>query len=351
MALIGFRSTTVADESAILAVLQEAFGMPSASPMLDSRHLHWKYWEPHEGWRGSRSYVLTKDERIVAHAAVVPATCAWGTNRIDILHVVDWAARPDARGAGAAMMQHLGKLADAIFTSNGSTMAFQLLPFMGFKESTTTVTDYVRPVRPWLYLRELGTHVSWRLAARCLRNAFWAVRAPSGTRDTRRAREISAEELATARIPWPMPKYGSAVLQRPSSVMSYWLRCPAVPMKLYAVETGSNVEGYFVLAFAPGQARIVDCWLDCDAPSGWDALVSLAVEQARRHAEVAEVTATSSEPLLTHALERCGFHARFSRPLFVRAASGVRLPDVAIRAQMLDSDAAYLHNGMRHFLA
>jgi hypothetical protein len=349
VALIGFRSTTVADESAILAVLQEAHGMPSASPMLDSRHLYWKYWEPHEGWRGSRSYVLTKDERIVAHAAVVPATCVWGTNRIDILHVIDWAARPDARGAGAAIMQHLGKLADAIFTSNGSAMALQLLPFMGFKESTTTVTDYVRPVRPWLYLREIGAHVSWRVTARRVRRALWAVRTPSRPRDTRRTREINAEEVATAGIPWPTPKYGSAVLQRPWSVMSYWLRCPAVPMKLYAVEAGSNVEGYFVLAFAPGQARIVDCWLDCDVPSGWDALVSLAVEQARQHEEVAEVAATSSEPLLSQALERCGFRALVSRPLFVRAASAVRLPDVAVRVQMLDDDAAYLHSGVRDF--
>jgi hypothetical protein len=349
MAQIGFRSTTVADESAILAVLQEAHGMSSASPMLDSRHVHWKYWEPHEGWRGSRSYVLTKDERIVAHAAVVPATCVWGTNRIDILHVIDWAARPDARGAGAAIMQHLGKLADAIFTSNGSTMALQLLPFMGFKASTTTVTDYVRPVRPWLYLREIGAHGGWRLAARRFRRALWAVGAPSRPHGTRRAREISADELASAGIPWPMPKYGSAVLQRPESVMSYWLRCPAVPMKLFAVEAGSNVEGYFVLAFAPGQARIVDCWLDSDAPSGWDALVSLAVEQARKHEEVAEVAATSSEPLLSHALERCGFHALVSRPLFVRATGAVQLPDVAVRVQMLDDDSAYLHSGARDF--
>jgi hypothetical protein len=122
-------------------------------------------------------------------------------------------------------------------------------------------------------------------------------------------------------------------------------------MELYAVEKGRDAEGYFVLAFAPGQARLVDCWLDCDAPSGWEALVHLAVDEARRHEGVAEVVAICSEPLLAGALQRCGFHTRYSRPLFLRAASGVRVPDLGIRIQMLDDDAAYLHSGSKRFWA
>jgi hypothetical protein len=350
MARIGFRSTTVADESAILALLQEAQGMPPGYPMFEHRHLYWKYWEPHAGWQGSRSYVLTKDDRIVAHAAVVPAVCTWGSDRINTLHVIDWAARPDARGAGVTLMQHIGTLADAIVTSGGSDMALQLLPFMGFEKSNTIVTGYARPIRPLLYLTGVDD-LRWRLVARCFRNVLWALRAPSSDDQSRRARPIGAEEVAATPIPWPVPKYGTAVLERTSAVMSYWLHCPAVPMELYAVEKDRAAEGYFVLAFAPGQARLVDCWLDCDAPSGWEALVHLAVEQARRHAGVAEVAAICSEPLLGGALQRCGFHARYSRPLFLRAASGVRVPDVRVRIQMLDDDAAYLHSGSKRFWA
>jgi len=52
-----------------------------------------------------------------------------------------------------------------------------------------------------------------------------------------------------------------------------------------------------------------------------------------------EVAAICSEPLLAAALQRCGFHARASQPLLVRA-SGVRLPAAGIRIRMLDDDSA-----------
>jgi hypothetical protein len=156
----------------------------------------------------------------------------------------------------------------------------RLLPFIGFAQSNTVVTMYARPLRPLLYL--YGTQCPrWRLAARCLRNAIWALRAPARATGSWRARRVPTEQVAAAAIPWPAPKRGTAVLERSASVMSYWLQCPAAPMELYAVEDGSGTAGYFVLALAPGQARLADCWLDSDAPAAWEALVQLAVAQAR----------------------------------------------------------------------
>jgi hypothetical protein len=347
MARIGFRSTTPADESAIVALLREAHGIPSAAnPALEHRHMHWKCWQPHEGWQGSRSYVLTKDERIVAHGTVVPAVCAWERERINMLHVIDWAARAEVRGAGAAVMEHIGKLTDVIATSSGSAQARPLLPFIGFKESKTVVTGYARPIRPWVYLTASDAH-RWRRAARCLRAALWALRAPTHTDGSWQARRISAEEIASSAIPWPAPKPGSAVLERKPAVMSYLLQCPAVAMELYAVgrEVTGKPEGYFVLAFSRAQARLVDCWVDSESLSGWTALVSLAVRQAEQHAGVGEIAVTCSEPLLAAALRHCGFHARFSRSLSVRATGGARLPECTVRIQMIDDDQAYLNGG------
>ncbi|MBV8341239.1 MAG: GNAT family N-acetyltransferase, partial [Gammaproteobacteria bacterium] len=128
MAPIGFRSTTVADESAIRALLQQAHGFASADPTLEHRHLCWKYWEPRAGWEGSRSYILTRGGEIVAHAALVPAVCSFGNERLQVLHVIDWAARAQARGAGNALMQHIATLGDAIVTASGSEQAWPLLP-------------------------------------------------------------------------------------------------------------------------------------------------------------------------------------------------------------------------------
>jgi hypothetical protein len=111
MVRIDFRSTTVADESAIRALLQQAHGAARAHPMFERRHLQWKYWQPRQGWQGSRSYVLTRNGEIIAHAAVVPAVCSSVTDRLKLLHVIDWAASADTRGAGNTLMQHIGTLA------------------------------------------------------------------------------------------------------------------------------------------------------------------------------------------------------------------------------------------------
>jgi hypothetical protein len=350
MARITFRSTTLADEPALRALLQEAHGLGPGTPMFEGSLLYWKYWQPCAGWSGSRSYVLTRDELIVAHAAIVPAVCNFGNDRLNVLHVIDWAARTQARGAGNTLMQHIGTLADAIVTSDGGAEALRLLPFLGFANSSTVVSQYARPIRPLLYLTGADAP-RWRRVARCVRNTLWALRAPSATQHARRARPLAAAEVAAAAIPWPAPKYGTAVLERSAPRMLYWLQCPATPMELCAVEHGSAVEGYFVLAYAPGQARLADCWLDSGEPQAWEALVQLAVRQAARHTDVAELVAMSSEPLLAGALERCGFHTRGSRPLLVRATNGVRLPPTGIRVQMLDNDAAYRHNGSRLFWA
>ena len=350
MARISFRSTTVADEPALRGLLQEAHTLAPGAPMFEASLLYWKYWQPRAGWPGSRSYVLTRDELILAHAAIVPAVCNFGSHRLNVLHVIDWAARPQARGAGKTLMQHIGTLADAIVTSDGGAEALRLLPHLGFANSNTVVSQYARPIRPLLYLTGADAP-RWRRAARCVRNTLWVLRTPSVQQHARRARPLAAAEVATSAIPWPTPKYGSAVLERSAPGMLYWLQCPATPMELCAVEHGAEVEGYFLLAYAPGQVRLADCWLDSGEPEAWQALVQLAVQQAARHSDVAEMVAMSSEPLLAGALERCGFHARGSRPLLVRARNGVRLPSTGIRVQMLDNDAAYRHDGSRLFWA
>ncbi len=350
MARIGFRSTTLTDERAIRALLQHAHGIAQDHPMFAPRHLYWKYWQPRAGWQGSRSYVLTRDEEIIAHAAVVPAVCTWGTGRLELLHVIDWAARPEARGAGNTLMRHIGTLADAIATSDGGEEALRLLPFMGFRQSNTVVTQYARPLRPLLYL-EGSQAPRWRRAARCLRNSFWALRAPSVEPGSRRARQVSASELPALSVPWPVPRDGTAVLERSLELMRYWLDCPAAPMEFYRLENGALVEGYFVLAFAPGQARLADCWVDSAQPAAWRAMVQLAVQRAARQEGIAEIATISSDPLLGSALEQCGFHPRAVRPLYVRAAPDAQLPPAGIRIQMIDDDGAYRHDGTKVFWA
>jgi hypothetical protein len=350
MTPLQFRSTTSADESAIARFLQEAFDMNAAHPMLERRHMRWKYWEERDDWPGSRSYILANGEEILAHAAVIPGTCTWGQHRIRLLQVIDWAAKSGSVGTGMALMKRLGSLADGIVAVDGSEITLELLPVVGFKEHGTVVTSYVRPIRPLVRLTA-ASNLSWRLAPQVLRSVFWTMGAPLSSDKLWQSRRIRCDAIADASIPWPTSNSRIAVFERTAALISYMLRCPAACMELYAVEKEGRVRGYFLLAFVLAQARLIDCWVESDELSEWRAAVCLAVRQAKCANSIAEVVSFCSDPRLSDALLRSGFHARTARPLLLRAATGTRVPDVTIRFLMFENDAAYLHNGSNNFWA
>jgi hypothetical protein len=339
-----FRSSTAADEAEIAALLRESLGLAPGNPMAESKHLRWKYWEPHPNWAGSRSYVYLRDGQIVAHGAVIPNVCVWREHRIRTLHVIDWAAKAESSGSGVALMKQIGKLADAIFSVNGSELTQQIQPIIGFKESGTIIRRYARPVRPLLRLGNPEDR-SWRLAPQVMRSVFWTLAAPSGRDLGWSVRRVLVDQLAAASITWPSPKFGTTVFERSNESMSYLLRCPATPMELYSVHCRDRLRGYFLLAFAPGQARIVECWIDSDVLTEWIAMVQLAVRQAKTHLRVAEIVSMCSDPLLSAALVECGFHIRHATPIWLRTAGGISRPDICVRFMMADSDEAFLHNG------
>jgi hypothetical protein len=261
-----------------------------------------------------------------------------------MLHVVDWAANPDSGGSGVALMKQIGNLSEAMLAVGGSALTRQILPIIGFKACDTTVARYARPIRPLLRFAN-PEYRSWRMAPRTMRGVFWALTARPHRDAEWSVHRILADQLTAASIIWPSPKFGTAVFERSNASMSYLLRCPATPMELYSIHRHHRRRGYFLLAFAPAQARIVDCWIDSDEPNEWSAMVQLAVEQAKAHAQVAEVVSMCSDPLLSAALIKCGFHNLHGIPMSLRASSGVARPDLRIRFLMADSDEAFLHDG------
>lgn len=345
MSVASFRPSSIADEAAIEALLDESLGLAAGHPMVERSHLHWKYWEPRADWPGSRSYVYLQGGEIVAHAAVVPSVCLWREHRITALHVIDWAAKRDLSGVGVTLLKQMRKLADAMYSVGGNELTTQrILPVIGFKDCGTTVTYYARPIRPLQRLAN-PAYRGWRLAPQVMRAVFWTLTAASRRDVEWSAHPVSAGQLAGAALLWPTPKHGSSIFERSNALMSYWLRCPATPMELYAVHASGRNRGYFLLAFAAAQARIADCWIDSDDLSDWSATVQLAVAQAKAHPEVAEVVTMTSDPQLGAALVKSGFRARRSTAMWWRAAAGIASPDVPVRFMMTDADEAYLQDG------
>jgi hypothetical protein len=115
-------------------------------------------------------------------------------------------------------------------------------------------------------------------------------------------------------------------------------------MELYLAEKDGSARGYFILAYAPGQARIVDFYVDSEDREEWRILIHLAALQARQNPAVAEVVSLGSDQVTRQALIDCGFHARGNSALRLLTGQGVELAAGPIRFHMIDSDAAYLHD-------
>jgi hypothetical protein len=120
-------------------------------------------------------------------------------------------------------------------------------------------------------------------------------------------------------------------------------------MEFYSVTKDGTRRGYFMLAHAPGQVRIVDFYADSEDRESWRMIIQLAVAQAKRNRTAAEVAAVGSDPVTRQALADCGFHARQGSALRIYSATGAELPQGSFRFQMIDSDAAYLHENKNDY--
>lgn len=332
------RPSTPEDATAIAAVMSGAGLRSNTEP----QHLHWKYWQERPEWTGSRSYVLTDGKEVLAHGAIIPATRVGGGGRLRMAHLIDWAARSSEFGAGVALLKYVGRLTDALYGIGGSADTMRILPQIGFR-TCATVTGYVRPLSPRNLWREAGG-AGLRIAPRVARSTLWILTASRSSLRGWSARLLSAGEIDRLAPVLPQPRRGFTVIERGEALFRYVLTCPIVPMALYGLEYDRRLRGYFLLAFAPGQTRLADAWVDSDDLSDWRALVGCAVREARYRGGAAELATWASEPLLMRALADNGFHRRFSLPLMLRAGAQAS-SDPAPRIQMLDNDALYLCEG------
>ena len=340
-----FRSATPGDARAIVALYKEA----GLHPDVERQHLEWKYWQPRADWPGPRSFVLTDGGEVIAHLAIVPGRCVWQMHSIRLGHLIDWAASPKAPGAGIALLNQVVGQEQAVLAVGASDEALQILPRIGFR-AMGAVSNYVRPLRPLRLRRSAGTaSSSWRLAARVVRSIAWTLTAPPARASNWQPLSLAAPDVSRISAVLPVPLEKTAVFERSAELFRYMLSCPILPMELFAVKRADQIQGYYLLASAPGQIRIADYWMDSQEPADWRELILCAVEQATHHHEAAEVVSWASDPTLAQTLEACGFRARYETPMLLRPAADQVLPQGTLRVQMLDTDLAYLHGGSKEF--
>ncbi len=302
----------------------------------------WKYWNRHPDWEGSRGFVMERGGAIVAHGAVVPLRYMLANQHLRIVHLIDWAATRDCTGAGIALMRRVGEMTDGVFAAGGSESTQKILPALGFK-SVGTAARYILPSRP---LARMGNSLrSWRGAARFGRGLFLSLTAhpTEPLHQGWSARRLQSGELSATHVPTPRPCGKQAAFARTHESIVDLLQCPIAPGELYVVERNGTDLGYFVLTIAGMQCRLAEAWIESENPDDWQALFTLAIRQAKTYRQVAELIAVASTRLEKDALERTGLPCcgHINLRLWMR---NERVPE-AIRFQMVDGDAAYLHDG------
>lgn len=337
------RASTPADGPAIVSLMKAAGLEPHEEPA----HLHWKYWQERPDWSGSRSFVLTDGREILAHGAVVPGMLRWGATQARVIHMIDWAARRDAIGAGAVLMKRIGGMTDFLLGVGGSDDTLKIMPLIRYRPCGI-VTGYVRTLSPLAILkRPTGPH--WKLAPRVVRSFLWSLSA-TDVGDWQ-VRQIGIHEVAIISTVLTGKRPDSVFLGRTPELIRHALACPIVPVELYALEKAGRIGGYFVLSYAPGQARLTDLWMNSSDQADWRALVHSAVRWARAKGGIAEVVAWSSDPNLSQVFESCGFHARLTLPIYLRSSGNVPVPRETLRVQMIDNDSYYLYSGRNELWA
>ncbi len=331
------RPSTPADAPAIVALMRTA----GLVPHVDPEHLHWKYWRTRTDCDAPRSFVLTDGRELLAHGAAMPGVLRAGGTRVGAIHMIDWAARRDAVGAGVQLMKHVGALTDCLFAIGGSAATLRILPRIGYRRCGD-VFGYVRTLSPLALLRRPAA-ACWKLTPRFVRSAVWtwsARRPATGGWHAWPVSDAELDRIAALRTAdnTPLPYF-----ERSRGFLHHMLACPIVPVELHAIARAGRIHGYFVLSLVPGQARLADWWIDSDVPADRRALLGLAVRRARAIPGVAELVTWSSVPEDTNALSECGFHERLRLPLYIRASAGGAPPTDRLRVQMLDNDAFYLY--------
>jgi hypothetical protein len=97
---IDFRPTTQCDAAALADFLGRVFQLRAGSPLLDEKHMGWKYWTARPDWEGSRSFTAQHHGAIVAHAAAWPVRVRVSDQEVTALTGIDWAADWKYPGAG-----------------------------------------------------------------------------------------------------------------------------------------------------------------------------------------------------------------------------------------------------------
>jgi hypothetical protein len=133
--------------------------------------------------------------------------------------------------------------------------------------------------------------------------------------------------------------------QRDHLLLNYFLRYPLSGFSGWTIHTSRRMIGSAVLKITPDGriqlGKIVDCWLDTEDPSIWQAAVAALIDRLRA-LSADSVTCYATTPSLHAALLWNGFAKAGERNVYLRDRQQALPRDLPFGLSMLEGDHAIL---------
>jgi hypothetical protein len=337
-----------ADIPALSQFLISSRGVPATYTLFSHEVLSWKYFDGPGGPSGdsASSLIARSAGKIIGHIGIchrqfiVPGD---GAIPVSTMHAIDWAGSAAHLGSGAFLMLRAFATSNTQYAVDGSADALALFPRLGF-EQKPRLAIFRKVLAPFHRLRTADQRLlrRWAGAAKDA-VSVWRARTPLVSQNV---------ELR------PAPSFTEEVdcLQRESSLrivtclrdhllLNYFLRCPLPGFSGWTIHTSDRMIGFAILKITPcGRiqlGKIVDCWLDTEDSSCWQAAVAALVDRLRT-LSADDVTCYATIPSLHAALLWNGFIKCGERDVYVRDKLQSLPRDLPFGFSMLEGDRAIL---------
>jgi hypothetical protein len=259
------------------------------------------------------------------------------------MHAIDWLGSAAHPGLGAFLMLQAFASSKTQYAIDGSAQAQAAFTSLGF-EQKPKLAIFHKVLAPFHRLRTAGRGLFRKLAGTAKDLAsVWRARTPP----VPQCAELRSVPTFTEEIDCLLRKSSLRIVtcQREHLLLNYFLRYPLAGFSGWTIHTSQRMIGFAVLKITPhGRirlGRIVDCWLDTEEPSSWQAAVAALAERLRA-LSADSVTCYASTASLHAALIWNGFAKSGESNVYIRDKQQSLPRDLPFGLSMLEGDLAIL---------
>jgi predicted N-acetyltransferase YhbS len=337
-----------ADIPELSQFLISGFGVTATYSGFSHEVLSWKYFDGPGGPSEDSvcSLVARSAGRIIGHIGICPRqliVSGDGTAPVSTMHAIDWLGSAAHSGLGALLMLRALATCKTQYAIDGTAQAQAVFPRLGF-ELKPKLAIFHKVLAPFHRLRttDQGLFRKWAGTAKDM-VSVWRARTPPAPQTVElRSAPTFTEEIDCLQR---QSSLRMVTCQRDHLLLNYFLRYPLSGFSGWTIHTSGRMIGSAVLKITPAGriqlGKIVDCWLDTEDPTCWQAAIAALIDRLRA-LSADSVTCYAATPSLLAALLWNGFAKSGERNVYFRDKQQSLPRDLPFGLSMLDGDHAIL---------